>query len=185
MRHQFLPLVTSALLAAAGCAPSGLLASSWPIDPGDAVTLGSNEGLLVVHVRSNLPIQLIDLGGVQAAEDLPEGTAVRLIGITAGTYRWSEIQLQGDRFLFPDDRLLRFHVDPGVINYVGMIDVERKGVSLALNALDRTAMALERLRQRYPDLVANYRVVYSGPARHVFLDRYREAAVKPQSGRVP
>ncbi len=194
MRHQFLPLVTAALLAAAGCASSGLLASSWPIEPGDAVSLGANEGLLVVHVRSNVPVQSIDIGGVQAAEGVPEGTEVRLIGITAGTYRWAQMKLQGDTFLFRDDDRLRFHVEPGVINYVGMVQVERSGqLSLWMNAIDRTAMALERLRERHPDLVARYPVVYSGPARHVFLDRYRDAiaggehasAHRDASGEIP
>jgi pimeloyl-ACP methyl ester carboxylesterase len=185
MRHQILPLVTAAALAAFGCASSGLIATSWPIDPGDAVNLEANQGLLVVHVRSNLPVQTIDVGGVLAAEDLLEGTSVRLIGITAGTYRWATIQLQGDRFRFPDHERLRFRVEPGLINYVGMIDVERSGpLSLGLHALDRSAMALEQLRERYPDLTARYRMVYSGSARHVFLERHRNAKERPGPERV-
>ena len=183
MRHQFRLLVTAAALAVAGCASGGLVASSWPIDPGDAVNLGANEGLLVVHVRTNVRVQSIDISGVRAAEDVPEGTEVRLIGITAGTYRWAQMKLQGDTFLFRDDDRLRFHVEPGVINYVGMVHVERSGeLSVWMNAIDRTAMALEQLRQRHPDLVARYPVVYSGPARHVFLDRYRDAMARGEHG---
>ncbi len=140
----------------------------------------------MVHVRTNRRVQSIEIGDLVAAEDVPEGTAVRLIGITAGTYQWSRIEVQGDEFRFPDDRRLRFRVDPGVINYAGMIDVERTGpLSLSLNSIDRTAMALAALRERYPDLIAKYPMVYTGPARHVFLERYRDADTNRNRGPTP
>src|SRR5688572_22105995 len=165
-------IVSGAIAAFAGCASSSLLATSRPIDPGDAVGLGPNEGLLVVHVRTNVPIVSVDVGGVIAAEDVPEGTAVRLIGISAGTYRWEQIQVPGGSFVFSDHLRLRFRVDPGVINYVGMIDVAREGLSLRMDTLDRTSMALEQLRRHHPDLLASYPMIFSGAARNVFLERY-------------
>src|SRR5262249_44907664 len=181
-RRRLRSLVLAAALHGAGCA-----ATSWPIDPGDPVTLRADEGLLVVHVHTNRPLRSIDIGGVQAAENLPEGTEVRLIGISAGRYRWAESQLQNvpggtyyDTFRFRDVEPFRFHVQPGVINYVGMVDIERSdALSVTMNSLDRTAIALEQLRKSYPDLLARYPVVYSGPARHVFLDRYRSSVAHP------
>jgi hypothetical protein len=169
MRRQILLLATAASLWGAGCVTQR---TSWPIDPGDPVALGPDQGLLVVHVSTSQRIRSIDIGGVQAAEDLPEGTQLRLIGITAGSYRWSEFEVQDVRSARYDSFLVR-NV------YVGMIEVERSSsLSVWMDSLDRTAMALEQLRKRYPDLLAKYPVVYSGPARHVFLQRYREATAK-------
>lgn len=191
---RLLPLLssTAAALLAVGCA------SSWPIDPGDPVRLGADEGLLVVHVHTNRPLRSIHISGTQAAEDVPEGTQVRLIGITAGSYLWSEVEIreyvpsywdgedwpQYVTFSSPSIDRLRFHVEPGVINYVGMLDVERKGtLRVEVNSLDRTAIALEELRRRYSDLTARYRIVYSGPAPNVFLEHYLDALAKRTGSR--
>jgi hypothetical protein len=65
-----------------------------------------------------------------------------------------------------------------------MLVVERESRAMWINTLDRTAMALEELRKLYPQLTAQYPIVYSGPAPHVFLDRYR-AAAKAEDGRTP
>jgi hypothetical protein len=162
---------SAAVVLATACA-----SSSWPIDPGDPVALAPDQGLLVVHVRTNRPLYGILVDDVRAAEDVPEGTQVGLIGITAGSYRWSDVELISRSFRFRDVDRLRFHVDPGVINYVGMVDIEETDDhALVMTTIDRSAIALEELRRRYPDLVARYPIVYSGTARHVFLQRYSAA----------
>jgi len=180
MKRRLWYLVTAAAFWSAACVSGP---STWPIEPGDRVTLRRDEGLLVVHVRSNRPLVSMQISGARAAEDVPEGTHLRLIGVAAGSYRWSDVHLRErwptPRFRFPDADRLRFRVEPGVINYVGMVDVHRSGeFAVEINSIDRTAMALEELRRRYPDLCAKYPIVYSGSARHVFLERYLAATAQ-------
>jgi dienelactone hydrolase len=166
-------------LAAAALWSVGCVSTSWPIDPGDPVTLEPGQGLLIVHVQTDRRIESIEASDVILAEDVPEGTHVRLIGITAGSYRWDNVRLPSSniRYRFPYDDAMRFHVEPGAINYVGMVQVKGNGsYSLMVNSIDRTAIALAELRERFPELAEKYPIVYSGPARHEFLPRYLAAA---------
>lgn len=158
------------LTALCGCA------SSWPVDPGDPVTLDPDQGLLVVHIRTNAPLSAVETQSVRAAERVSAGTQLRLIGVTAGAYRWSRISVYGVPFAFRDVEELRFRVEPGCINYVGMLDVQLVGpLQLYLDSIDRSAMGLAALRERYPGIASEYPIVYSGPARHEFLPRLLQA----------
>src|SRR5215813_4111079 len=69
------------LAAAVGCA------SARPIGPGDA--LRSNEGLLVLHVRTDLALRSIWISGIALPLDVHRGTHLRLVAVSAGNHRWS------------------------------------------------------------------------------------------------
>src|SRR5882672_981538 len=166
-----------AAIAAIACA------SVRTFRPGDELRAG--EGLLAFQVRSESPLQSIGIDGAYGEIPLARhaGTELRVIALAAGTYRWSELVLTDYipaygflTFRFSDDANLEFHVEPGRINYMGMVDVYRGDVfHVGIRAIDRTAIALGDLRTQFPELVNQYPIVYSGPARNVFLEHYLAA----------
>jgi hypothetical protein len=170
----------AALVAAVGAIACG---SVRAFRPGDEL-LGS-EGLLVFQVRSESQLESIRIGGAYGRIPLARraGTELHVVALAAGSYRWSELVLTDYvppygflTFRFSDDANLEFHVERGRINYVGMIDVYRGDVfHVGIRAIDRTAIALGDLRTQFPDLVDRYPIVYSGPARNVFLEHYLAA----------
>lgn len=198
-------LACTASCIIAGCVSVRPLASDVPFE------LGPGEGILVVHVRTDSPVVSLEFNGAQAASDLSEGEHLLLLGVSEGRYRWSEVTLGAARFKIGEERNASrtlmtftersrhpvtfvlgrgktdFRVEAGRINYVGMILLDRTGIRrLMAMPIDRTASALAQLRERYPDALERYPVVYSGPARHVFLDRYqtaRDAAAGGESKR--
>jgi hypothetical protein len=175
----------------ASCAISGC-ATIRPIGPGDAFELGPDEGALVVHVRTNAPLSSLDFDAGQAASDLPEGEHLLVLGVDAGRYRWTEVTVGEATFKVEEWRNasfshrstqpvtfrlsegdMGFSVVAGRINYVGMMLLERTAIwRLFALPIDRTASALAQLGERFPDALGRYPIVYSGHARHVFLDRY-------------
>jgi hypothetical protein len=170
------------IVFAIGCA------SVRPIGPGDA--LRSNEGLLVLQVRTDLLLRSISISGLSIPLDVRRGTELRLIAVSAGSYRWSGLgvpaNLDDSRqpgivdLVFADVAEFRFRIDAGRINYAGMLEVYDAGWGqVGMRSVDRTALAIEELRGQFPAWVAQYPITYSGSARHVFLERYLAAKSAP------
>lgn len=183
-RTIFLQISLVALVAVSG---SIGCASVRSFGPGD--NLAPREGLLVIHIRTRTPLAAVHIEGAgRILLDGKAGTQMIVVAVSAGSYRWSSLELAenlgpgfGNRFgnlefRFPDQDELRFRVEQGRINYVGMVDVYRAGIlRVGMRAIDRTAIALEVLRAQFPEFVARYPIAYSGPARNVFLERYLAA----------
>src|SRR5262245_26120199 len=121
--------IALALIAPAiGCATS-----VRRIGPGDA--LQPNEGLLVLHVRTDAPLRSLSIGSGDVPFAVGAGTHLRLFAVTPGRYRWFGLEVpansndpQGSqtvrvRFRDPDYKLL-FSVEPGRINYAGMLEIQ-------------------------------------------------------------
>jgi hypothetical protein len=186
-RHLAFVVLALTLPSVLGCATP-----SWPIEPGDPVELAEDEGILVVHVRTNSEINSMFIGANKAAEDLAPGEHLTLIGAKEGWYRWAEIYVpntsgrslyrnryraigEGEPVSFPfrPKDFLEFQVEAGKINYVGMVDVYRESWrSMWMGTLDRSAAALRLLEQEFPRITAKYPVVYSGDAENGYLENY-------------
>lgn len=183
----------TAVACAIGCG------SVRSVEPGEP--LGLREGLLVLHIRTDTPLKSVTIGGsTRLALDLQSGSHLRVIGLPAGRYRWSRLELpetidptrfgwparrQPLEFRFPYAEDLEFSIEAGRLNYVGLIEIYREELlRIRIRPIDRTALALEDLRAQFPAYVEQYPIVYSGPGRHVFLERYlaakaaKEAAAK-------
>ena len=167
------------LLLATGVA-SGCV-SVRPVEPGADFELGPNEGLLVVDIDTELEIGMLRFGGMKAAEDLPAGEHFYLLAVTAGTYRWNQIELPSASgvsvgFVFFRDDTLRFRIRPGRINYTGQLvfwgDRGERHVAVGGGPINRSALALRRLRERYPGLVERYPPVFAASYRDDFLERF-------------
>jgi hypothetical protein len=179
-----------ALALAAGCV------SSRPIATGEIPTLAADEGILVLDVESDVPIERLALNGVVVAEFLEPGRRLALLAVGAGSYRWTSIQIPGTfgslRFRMRREDEWTFRVEPGKINYTGRLEVEQRrsglgSVQLVGRNVNRSAMAWVELGKRFPLVVGRYPVVYSGPAQDAFLARLatlqasRRAAAAPSA----
>ena len=173
-------LISSCVAAWAGCA------SFRPVEPANGpVSLGRTEGLLVLHVDTDIPLGSIAISGATAARNLPVGVHTRLVAAPAGSYRWDHIvpldRGRGLRFMLPtfDDDWL-FHVDAGRINYPGLL-VVRKGppglvvIRMGIYTTNRSGMMLRRFERAYPALLEQFPMKYTGRGRDEFLERFRAA----------
>lgn len=147
--------------------------------------MGRGEGLLVLHIDTDLALSSIVISGATAVENLPVGVHTRIVAAPAGSYRWDRILPhpggRGIRYqlpLFEDS--WRFRVSSGRINYPGLL-VLRKGGSgsvphrVWIHTTDRSGMMLRRLEQAYPSLLERLPMTYSGRGRDEFPERLRAA----------
>jgi hypothetical protein len=163
-----------ALAMAAGCT------SIRPIVAGTAPELERREGILVVHLRTAVPIRKLTLSGATVGSDLAPGEHLYLIAVSAGEHRWSSIVIPAGEDAVPF-RMGRhdawtLHVEAGRTNYPGLLvfggTTRQNGVELSVRRLNRSAFALRRLRSEFPDVVGRYPLVYGGNTRDDFLDYF-------------
>jgi len=172
-----------ALLSALGCAQARLITADRPL------ALKSNQGILVVHVDSDYLIRRLNLNtGITAARDLPKGEYVALIVVNAGSYRWTTIEVPiGSTEFYYRFRMHRnsnwsFKVEAGRINYPGQVIVKGSGTlywsddSLQAWTMNRSSLALERIRATYPNLLAQYPLVNGRNERDDFLEHFQSIA---------
>lgn len=182
MRQPRIRTVAGKLLVAlCACAAIRCASPPRPIGPGD--TLRPNEGLLVLHVRTETPLRTISVGGEPLPFAVGRGTHLRLMAVSAGRYRWSGLGLPANwedsrqpgtvQVSFRDVAELSFSVEAGRVNYAGMLEVYDYGHHLVrIRSVDRTALAIEELHAQFPTWLDQFPIVYAGPGRNVFLDRY-------------
>ena len=172
MRLWLLVTTVAALVTAVGCVTVA------PVTSGGSMELGPGDGILVLHISTNVPLERLAFG-TGSIRNVPEGEHIELYVTKAGSYRWSEIRPVGreqPRFRVRRDDDWRFRVRAGRMNYVGMLDIDRSGwLHLNGRIRDRSALAAEELRDRYSELLERYPMVYSGPGHNVFFDHYQKA----------
>src|SRR2546425_3877853 len=115
----------AALALAIGCA------SVRPFGRGEV--LGASEGLLVLQVRTELPLRSVSISDALLPYEVGRGTHLSLIAVSAGWHRWSGLGVPENaeypresktvQVVFPGASGLRFRVEPGRINYPGMLEV--------------------------------------------------------------
>ncbi len=184
-----------ALRAAALFAVSGLAfgcASVAPVDPAQSVSLGDEEGLVVLHFDTDVAIRSLRGGGfdpITFAEEVPRGVSIRMIRVEAGYYGWHRIEIEGpegDRYVYtlPSEPRYRFHVKPGTINYPGQLRIRLRPSDHVLfhDQLDRSGQVISLLRAAYGELFERYGARYGGRTRHDFLESYTRAASAAREG---
>lgn len=175
----------TAMLGVLGCV------TVQAIGEGQTVELGPDEGILVVHLSSNVPVETLSFG-FGSISHLPEGDHVILFATSAGSYQWSNLRVTAPgrpRFRLNAADDWSFRVEPGHISYPGMLELELQDWwHLGARAVDRSAVAVETLRKDYAELLARYPIVYTGVGRNVFFERYREVGLPERAespGRLP
>jgi hypothetical protein len=167
------------------------------LDPHAPVVLEEGEGILVVHIRTQVKLHSVKISGAlihDAGTELPAGEHFTLLAATSGDYRWHRLE----RVFAPvtyhyeppkDEGEWDFTVEAGKINYPGLLVVE--GVeghsSLAVRAINQSAMAFFDLERRHPGLIEQFPMRWAGSPRDDFLERYLEAREErsPADGQEP
>lgn len=183
-----LPLTAVLLLAALaglpGCAPS--LHALGPVRP---PPLAPDEGLLIVHVDSSVPLHevLLDEGAV--AEGIGTGRHVWMMRAAAGRYCWEGVRATGRNAVQSVTQEERcFEIAPGAICYGGALIVRDPwrllggDRPLSLRVTNRAATAIRALRDREAATLAAYPIRYTGPGNDSFLAYYegvRRGAMEP------
>ena len=154
-----------------------------PLGPSASPLLGADEGLLILHVDSNVPIADLQLNRGSAAKSVARGHHVWLVRASAGSYRWTTLRLGSDAGSAQSLRLehddeFAFQVLPGKINYPGALIVRAhptaRSAAGAIRVRNRNhaAMAVRTLRDRHAALIEEYPLVYAGTSGDSFLDHY-------------
>jgi hypothetical protein len=155
-----------------------------PVVPGTPVELAHGEGLLIVHVDTQVPIEALALDRATVSERLPRGRHLWLIPLERGRYRWDRISFGSDSGAAHIHRIDRsdedfaFDVEPGVINYPGELvlraDVSTRSVSGSVRVRNRnhSAMAVRRLRDLDPDVLRTFPLRHAGASGDTFLEVY-------------
>lgn len=117
--------VAVSLLAVASCA------TLRPLDlSAGPPVLKEGEGILFIHVSTELPIQSIETTAGEVAAGLGAGEHLQLLVVPSGTYHWTRLtRLRRGVTLWyrpnVDAEQLAFTVRPGVINYPGLVKAMR------------------------------------------------------------
>src|SRR5262245_49415773 len=164
-------ILACAFLVASGCV------GARPIPPGTVPELGPGEGILVVDIETAVPIEQLLLSRATAAEHVDPGHALRMIVVRAGEYRWSGLRVPSAygiiRYRVDRDEEWALRVVPGRINYPGTLVIHKGrnaiGSDLRGRVENRSARTWLELKRRTPELLARYRVSYTGPEPDAFL----------------
>eukprot|EP00036_Acanthoecidae_sp_10tr_P007448 CAMPEP_0182921748 /NCGR_PEP_ID=MMETSP0105_2-20130417/4340_1 /TAXON_ID=81532 ORGANISM="Acanthoeca-like sp., Strain 10tr" /NCGR_SAMPLE_ID=MMETSP0105_2 /ASSEMBLY_ACC=CAM_ASM_000205 /LENGTH=110 /DNA_ID=CAMNT_0025059293 /DNA_START=233 /DNA_END=565 /DNA_ORIENTATION=- len=105
----------------------------------------------------------------------------------AGTYSWTEVyERTGSRkngnllkvyYDLSDDNLT-FSVKPGVLNYTGLLMIEKLGSRLQVRQLNRASIILKILEQDHPGYIGKFDVVNSIYPNDHYIDFYLTHALK-------
>jgi hypothetical protein len=167
------------LLIALGCANARLISADRTL------TLGRNQGILIVHVDSDFPIRKLRFGGrYEVATHISPGEYLVMAVVPAGEYHWTTIEVPGGygryyRFRIKQEADWSFVVKPGVINYPGQVFVKGNKDTLDARGImhawteNRSAIILEKLRENYPKLLARHPLEYARMERDDYLEIYQ------------
>jgi len=156
------------------------------IKVGDNKTLKEGEGFILLGIETNLDLKKIVIEGAQNIElssaDIKAGTNYLLVDLKHGDYTIGQIHLNRYwRLHFEDDEEWAFRIEPGQINYVGHLELNRRGYyhkRTRAELVNRASEAVNFLEDNYSILMQNNTVVYGGPGQDFFLDFREEFLAK-------
>ncbi len=152
------------------------------IAPGDELTLEPDQGALVLAIDTNVSLQELQLLGKQtlvfSEEDLKRGTNYLVVPVPAGTYHFGPVYLEKSflRISIQPHRqhqdLWAFEIQPGVINYVGHLEIISRGrwYFNEMVLLNNSSITLEFLEREFESLLGQYRLHYAGPGEDDFFE---------------
>jgi hypothetical protein len=160
-------LIAALLLVFATCSAHAMV---HVVDPGENPNLKPNEGLLLVEVDSNYPLQSIKVkkdGTIFTAgvlNGIKQGQTARLYVVPAGRYAWHEINaFWFSRYELKDKPEYAFDVVPGKITYAGDLIVRLTGLfSADLQISNRGLRAMDWLEALHPALASDFVFAFAG-----------------------
>lgn len=184
-RSQFLVrcLAIAQLFLLTGCISIRL------IDPNEPFELASDEGLLILHTVTDLPITSLELDGQPFLQGVPTGTRFQVFIAKEGTHRFSGYRIvqragRSDQRWITRQKLRdkpgwRFEVHAGKINYPGQLALYTYGSHrmqrTSIQLSNRTGLVYRHIRKKYPELLDQYSLQFTGSTRDEFLAEFLEA----------
>jgi hypothetical protein len=178
-RSAILLLPTFLLVGILGCAASLIV----PIDAAGPIELAPNEGLLIVHIDTEVALERLVLNNRSVARSLAEGRHVWMVRVPVGSYSWKRIEIgrqlrYREKYRLEPDEEMSFEVEAGKINYPGELVVRWSPLSSWLNAIlivrnrNHSAMAVRDLRGSHDALLSSLPLHYAGSSGDGFLEYY-------------
>lgn len=141
------------------------------------VSLKENQGYMLLGVDLNQSVKSIEIDGpkdiVLTRDNLKSKANYFLVPMPKGTYTIDTVRLN-DLWRFElTDGLWDFEVQPGVISYVGDLNLRRSSswsTDLDIELQNRSSQALVFLEDRYPNILNSRQLEYSGPGQDPFFD---------------
>jgi len=169
-----------------GCAVPPIV----PIDASHPAELAPNEGLLILHIDTEIPLKRLILSGRTITRSLAKGRHVWIARAPEGIYRWEMIEIENERHrrlkyeLEPDEELT-FEVEAGKINYPGELSIRPGSQSwwgnrtLIVRNRNHSAMAVRELKDSYESILRSLPLHYAGSSGDGFLEYYTQHRRKP------
>ncbi|MHA7836057.1 MAG: S9 family peptidase [bacterium] len=157
--------------------------------PGEPALLAKGEGILIVQVDTDLPLESIELDRALVSGPLPRGRHVWLVRLPRGAYHWDRIRFRAssgaavlDTFAFERDAEgVRFEIRPGRIHYAGELVVRRASdgrsplSGIEVRNRSHPGMAFRALLETHPQILASHPLEQAGAGDDAFLDHLERA----------
>ncbi|CAH9059458.1 hypothetical protein PSECIP111951_02075 [Pseudoalteromonas holothuriae] len=130
--------------------------------------LGDNEGYALVAIYSQGYAEKIKLDGEGFGNNhdfgpLNDTQYLKVYPLKAGEYNWSQVVDrigENTRVTYDfDDLDLKFTIQPGKVNYIGLLMFKTTGSKFSAEILNRTSMILTIFKQQHSELFNQYQVV--------------------------
>lgn len=179
-------LVFAALLFGPAANQYAHAAGIYPLEAGKSPALGADEGLLLVTIDTEFPLEAVYMkheGAVLNSRVLKNPAAGRstvLVRVAAGRYGWDKLRIGNWArswswwdYRLGSDPESYFDVRAGAINYPGDLVVRRITASRSyIQRMDRALLAIDWLESSYPELLKQWPLVYTGPYADPFPAYY-------------
>ena len=165
----------------AGCAFHGMEV----VERGMSVDLAENEGILILHVDTDVELKRLSLRSGQIAEDLPKGEHVWIVRARSGEHAWNRVDfgkefgrrahVYVEQFDGLSDEEFIFEIKAGSINYPGALIVRSETTpqpSVWIRNRNHSAMAVRALLTQHPELLQSLPLRYAGSSGDEFLEFY-------------
>ncbi|WP_444996508.1 hypothetical protein [Aliikangiella sp. IMCC44359] len=143
------------------------------------IKLEQDEGYLLIEVDTKRSLYKILLTGQKkiylTKDDLKAGSNYIFINLPAGDYQIERIYTNYySRFSFKNE-YWNFSVKPRMISYVGSLQVKANywGGVASFELINNSSLALEYLEEKFPNVLENRLVEYSGPGEDRFFSHVR------------
>jgi hypothetical protein len=144
------------------------------------VLANESDGYLYIRINTQSNLDTLEISGPAnirlSRADLRKGTNAIVVPLPAGKYQIDRIY-QGRGYYTLDDEkdLWSFIVKPGVISYVGDLEVERSEYNRSFFELvNNSSAALEYLEAKFPKVLGSRGIEYWGPGEDYFFDFLRQ-----------
>jgi dienelactone hydrolase len=189
-------VLATALLLGQMTAECAHASGMYPLELGELPRLAANEGLLLVSIDSEFPLEAVYMKQESAVlnsrvlKNPPAGRTTALVRVAAGRYGWDKLRIGNWArswawwdYRLGDDPESFFDVRAGVVNYPGDLVVKRISAGRSyIQRMDHALLAIDWLESNYPGLLKQRPLVYSGPYADPFPAYYLKARNESNAG---